>query len=237
MSSSPTIQDEQLIELLLTLKKTTPEQARTILSSTPQIAYALVALMVKMNAVDVQVLHNTVAAFSANAQGSATPAPAAAPTARPVSVPPVMQQPPSAIPSHLSQQSRTSTPPSHPPTPSNASQPPPQQGYGPPGRVPGPQQPPQQQYTRDPRQHPNNPYQQQHQQPQAYNGYGGTPQAPTVQAQQAGGALPENLAALPDEQKAMIARIIAMTPEQINMLPQAERASIVQLRATLGLPS
>ena len=37
-------------------QKTTPQQARSILTSTPQIAYALVALMVKMNAVDVQVL-------------------------------------------------------------------------------------------------------------------------------------------------------------------------------------
>lgn len=37
-------------------QKTTPQQARSILASTPQIAYALVALMVKMNAIDVQVL-------------------------------------------------------------------------------------------------------------------------------------------------------------------------------------
>jgi hypothetical protein len=37
-------------------QKTTPQQARSILTSTPQIAYALVALMVKMNAIDVQVL-------------------------------------------------------------------------------------------------------------------------------------------------------------------------------------
>lgn len=37
-------------------QKTTPQQARSILTSTPQIAYALVGLMVKMNAIDVQVL-------------------------------------------------------------------------------------------------------------------------------------------------------------------------------------
>jgi cleavage stimulation factor subunit 2 len=45
------------------------------------------------------------------------------------------------------------------------------------------------------------------------------------------------LAAIPDEQKAMIMRVLAMTPEQIARLPPTERASIVQLRATLGMPS
>ncbi|KAI6124298.1 hypothetical protein EV401DRAFT_1943561, partial [Pisolithus croceorrhizus] len=49
-------QEEQLIELMLTLKNTTPDQARSILASTPQIAYALITLIIKMNAVDVQVL-------------------------------------------------------------------------------------------------------------------------------------------------------------------------------------
>ena len=37
-------------------QRTPPEQTRSILASQPQIAYALIALMVKINAVDVQVL-------------------------------------------------------------------------------------------------------------------------------------------------------------------------------------
>jgi len=68
--------------------------------------------------------------------------------------------------------------------------------------------------------------------------------------------LPETLASIPDDQKAMIMRVISMTPEQIALLPPQERASIIQLvrisniqcasmlmlilvsqRATLGLPS
>lgn len=54
--------------------------------------------------------------------------------------------------------------------------------------------------------------------------------------QQSRPELPDALASLPEEQKAMIIRVIAMTPEQVNMLPPAERAGVVQLRTTLGLP-
>lgn len=49
--------------------------------------------------------------------------------------------------------------------------------------------------------------------------------------------LPDALASLPEEQKAMIMRVISMTPEQINMLPPAERAGVIQLRTSLGLLS
>lgn len=45
----------------------------------------------------------------------------------------------------------------------------------------------------------------------------------------AGGGLPEMLASIPDDQKAMIMRVISMTPEEIGQLPLQERASIVQL--------
>jgi cleavage stimulation factor subunit 2 len=38
------------------LQRTTPDQARTVLTGQPQISYALIALMVKMNAVNVDVL-------------------------------------------------------------------------------------------------------------------------------------------------------------------------------------
>lgn len=45
----------------------------------------------------------------------------------------------------------------------------------------------------------------------------------------AGGGLTETLASIPEDQKAMIMRVISMTPEQIGQLPPQERASIVQL--------
>lgn len=46
---------EQLIELMLQLKKTTPAAAKQILNSQPQIAYALITLMVSMNAINLEV--------------------------------------------------------------------------------------------------------------------------------------------------------------------------------------
>ena len=68
--------EDQLIELLLQLKvsvyvpaplwclrgvyevvqKTTPDQARAILNAQPQISYALIGLMIKMNVIDVELL-------------------------------------------------------------------------------------------------------------------------------------------------------------------------------------
>lgn len=46
---------EQLIELMLQLKKTTPAAAKQILNNQPQIAYALITLMVSMNAISFEV--------------------------------------------------------------------------------------------------------------------------------------------------------------------------------------
>ena len=74
--STQTLQEDQLIELLLQLKvcyvhqlwsthmpegfimaqKTTPEQAKAILNAQPQIAYALMSVMVNLNAVNVEVI-------------------------------------------------------------------------------------------------------------------------------------------------------------------------------------
>jgi cleavage stimulation factor subunit 2 len=47
-----------------------------------------------------------------------------------------------------------------------------------------------------------------------------------------GGGISETLAAIPDDQKAMIMRVISMTPEQMALLPPQERASILQLVRT-----
>jgi cleavage stimulation factor subunit 2 len=72
MSSTIQLPEEQLIELLLELKasnallflgivraqrsqRTTPDQAKAILNSQPQIAYALVSLMVKIGIIDIPI--------------------------------------------------------------------------------------------------------------------------------------------------------------------------------------
>jgi cleavage stimulation factor subunit 2 len=72
MSSTIQLPEDQLIELLLELKasssllplgipgaqrsqRTTPDQAKAILNSQPQIAYALVALMVKIGIIDIPI--------------------------------------------------------------------------------------------------------------------------------------------------------------------------------------
>lgn len=77
--------------------------------------------------------------------------------------------------------------------------------------------------------------QQPHNQP-SYSGYGG--QQAYVQPQSAPAQPLDILAAIPDEQKAMIMHVIQMTPEQINALGPTERASVLQLRASLlGQPA
>ncbi|KAJ3901405.1 hypothetical protein F5879DRAFT_968334 [Lentinula edodes] len=96
---------EQLIELMLQLKKTTPAAAKQILNSQPQIAYALMTLMVFMNAVNFEVFQKTLAEFS---QGASQPQPQANPQPPPPQTyhrptPPIYSQPPtSAYPSYAS---------------------------------------------------------------------------------------------------------------------------------------
>jgi len=88
--------EEQLIDLLLQLRKTTPEQARAILSTQPQIGHSLLALMFKMNAINPAVLQQTFSAYQA-----------------PVPVPPTapsIAQPISAIPPYLNPHSARSAP-------------------------------------------------------------------------------------------------------------------------------
>ncbi|KAH8111871.1 hypothetical protein DFH11DRAFT_1690140 [Phellopilus nigrolimitatus] len=59
--------EEQLLELLTQLQKTTPDQARAILNAQPQIGYALVPLMVKLGIVNLEVLQNGYAGQYAHA--------------------------------------------------------------------------------------------------------------------------------------------------------------------------
>ncbi|PCH34144.1 hypothetical protein WOLCODRAFT_160637 [Wolfiporia cocos MD-104 SS10] len=211
--STPALQEDQLLELLLQLKKTTPEQARTILNSQPQIAYALMAVMVNVNAVNVEVIQKTLAAYGAlPGAASASQAPPAAPP-----------QPPSAIPPHLAH-----APPHRGHTPTYPSQPPPPSYPQPTYSTPTPTQPP-----------PMNPYGAPPgaQQIPGLGGvmYPGQQQPP--QQPQGMPALPPALAGIPDEQKELILRVVTMPREQVYQLPYAERENIIKLRATLGLPT
>ncbi|KAJ6544169.1 hypothetical protein B0H19DRAFT_1169816 [Mycena capillaripes] len=191
------IATDQLIELLLQLKKTTPAAARQILNDRPQIAYALIALMVSMNAINFDVFQKTLSDYgAANAQpAQAPPVPAPVPL--------------SAVPPHLQSSSqphsRTNTPPTHLPY---QNQPQGAYGYPPAGRGPA---------------------------PGGYNGgfnpsYGTPPPRPAA-------AIPDALAAIPEDQRQMIMGVLSLTPEQINQLAPADRANIIQLRATLGVPT
>ncbi|KAJ6473267.1 hypothetical protein C8R45DRAFT_1103829 [Mycena sanguinolenta] len=185
---------EQLLELLLTLKKTTPAAARQILNDRPPIAYALIALMVSMNAINFDVFQKILSEYgAANAQAVQAPAPAPAPLS---AVPPHLQ--PTSQPN-----SRTNTPPTQVPY----------------------QNQPQGAYAYPPAN-------------RGYNGgYSSTP--PTgynTPPPRPAPAVPDPLAAFPEDQRQMIMGVLAMTPEQINNLPPSDRASIMQLRATLGFP-
>ncbi|KAJ7031130.1 hypothetical protein C8F04DRAFT_1211564 [Mycena alexandri] len=198
---------EQLLELLLQLKKTTPEAARRILNDRPPIAYALITLMVSMNAINFDVFQKTLSEFgAANAPPQAqAPVPAPAPL--------------SAVPPHLQASSqpnsRTNTPPMQSPYHN-----PPQGAYGYPPAQPLPNPP----YSRGPP-------------AGYSGGFSSTPPPnygtpPPLPAP----AVADPLAAFPEEQRQMIMGVLAMTPEQINNLPPSDRANIMQLRATLGFP-
>ncbi|EMD42181.1 hypothetical protein CERSUDRAFT_110724 [Gelatoporia subvermispora B] len=206
--SAQAMQEDQLLDLLLQLKKTTPDQARMILNAQPQIAYALMAVMVNVNVVNMDVVQKILASYSTVPSSSTQPPPAS------ISAPAPAVAPAPAIPPHLSHQpphrSVTPTYPSQPqhtgyPGPAYAQhQPGPQNPYGapPPPNAPGPS-------------------------------YG--MQAPPPAALPA--SLPPALVNIPDDQKALIMRVISMTREEIYQLPYNERDNIIKLRATLGLPT
>ncbi|KAK7053832.1 hypothetical protein R3P38DRAFT_2852410 [Favolaschia claudopus] len=201
---------EQLLELLLTLKQTTPAAARQILNDRPPIAYALITLMVSMNAINFNVFQKTLSDYGAATAAAAGPPPLSA--AAPV---PTF----SAIPPHLQvssqPNSRTNTPPMQPqpqPPPYNMNLPPPA-AYGyPPAR--GPPMAP-------------------HNNGTPPVGYGTPPPRPGPGPGAA--ALTEALARFPEDQRQTIMSVLAMPQDQIDRMPPAERAGIMQLRASLGL--
>ncbi|KAL1951260.1 hypothetical protein VTO73DRAFT_409 [Trametes versicolor] len=227
--SAQAMAEDQLLELLLTLKRTTANEARTILNSQPQIAYALMAVMADVGAVKMEVVQETIAKYGA-LPGAATPAPAA---------PPPVPQPAPAIPPHMQSQGppRGGTP-TYPPYgapqgyPSQPTSYPGGHGYGTPPPGPGyglgahAQQPPLHAAHAPPHMQPP-----QHMQPPHMHG------APPPAAPSSAARLPDAFAGLPEEQKAVILRVMQMSREEVYAMPPSERENIIKLRATLGMPT
>ncbi|KAJ3574358.1 hypothetical protein NP233_g1825 [Leucocoprinus birnbaumii] len=221
---------EQLLELMIQLKKTTPKAARDILSSQPAIALVLAFSLLSTGP---DLTQKTLAQYhESNARSQPTPS---APSVPPVatSTPPI-----SALPPHLQTQYRTSTPPTNTPTPPvTAHGYPSQQGYAPPpqgypqagGSTPGYLS-----YGGQPQAQPSYPsYPQQPVPPPTYGAP--PPAAAPPRPQAASGVRPEMLAAFPEDQKALIMHVLSMTPEQLNSLPPEQRSTYMQIRATLGV--
>ncbi|RXW13455.1 hypothetical protein EST38_g12399 [Candolleomyces aberdarensis] len=245
----------QLLELLMTLKQTTPAAAKGILNAQPAIGYALISLMVSMNVIKLDVFQKTLAEYQANAAkatvapvptlGQPAPAPYLAPphlaaasshssshssTPAPIpAIPPHLQ--PSS--SHYANHYRTATPPHSTPTPPIMGGPPPAQppyGYPPPVNN-GYGVPPPAAYP--PPGPPGPPASSYH----GYPGYPPPPAAPPPAPAAIPPGLAETLAAIPEDQKQLVITVISMTPEQILALPPQERATYVQIRATFGIPT
>ncbi|KAH9897959.1 hypothetical protein C8Q73DRAFT_683164 [Cubamyces lactineus] len=223
------VAEEQLLELLLTLKRTTPNEARTILNNQPQIAYALMAVMADIGAVKMDVVQDTLAKYGALPGASAPSAPAAIPAAAPM----IPQQPPSAIPPHIQSQ----IPPPRGGTPNYGAPPPfpphaptgypgPSYGTPPPGQAPG--------YAAAPShvQQPPPPHMPPHAQPpphlrmQPPHVQGPPPPAPVPPT---GPRLPDAFAALPEEQRVVIMRVMQMSREEIYAMPPNERENVIKL--------
>ncbi|KAH9837284.1 uncharacterized protein C8Q71DRAFT_757575 [Rhodofomes roseus] len=220
--SAQSLQEDQLLELLLQLKKTTPEEARAILHSQPQIAYALMAVLVNINAVNAEVVQNTMTAYSAQSGTAPAPAPAPAPgpSAPPMpAIPPHLAQPPprGGTPTYPPQRGATPTYPPHQPAgyPPSYSTPPPQHGFG--GPLPASQIPGLGAYPPQPAPAPV------------------PPPAASKSAQSAASILAAALQKVPDEQKPLVMQIISMTREEIFAMPPTERDNVIKLRSTLGL--
>ncbi|KAK7686604.1 hypothetical protein QCA50_010204 [Cerrena zonata] len=206
--SVPVVQENQLLELLLQLKRTTPEQARAILNAQPQIAYALIAMMVNINAIDVEVVQRTLSSYGA---APAVAAPVASTSQIPVA-------PAAAIPPHLANHgSRGGTPPfpPHNNTPPRQSTPTypnyPQQGYpqAPQNHFGGPPTGPSQPVYGAPI-------------PNRSASYGNIPSAPPA----APPAWQAALALIPEDQRPLLTRVANMTPQEIHTLPPNERKQL-----------
>ncbi|KAK7473155.1 hypothetical protein VKT23_001255 [Stygiomarasmius scandens] len=188
---------------------THPDQARALLVAHPQLSYALFQALLLNRVVDESILQRMLAAT-----GARTQPPLAAPSPAPgMSQPPFQPQPTQAYPTPFSQ----GPPGQYPPAPPYGGMPPPgamfphaaaYYGRPPmPGMVPTP--------------------------PPPSAGLQGSPPSTPVQATGPGAptAGQDASAAISDSQRQMLMQVLAMTPEQIQALPEADQAAIIQLRA------
>ncbi|KAN0064803.1 hypothetical protein ACQY0O_001860 [Thecaphora frezii] len=197
----------QLLDILAQMKSlttTSPEQARTLLTGHPQLAYALFQALLMMNVVDPAILQRILAA-----SGTVPPAAVAAAAGPPPSAAPMAPGLAYGAPSM-----GTGTPPHHgvpsgpaapigraPPAPYDYSGGPPAT-HTPPGPYGRPMATPSHAAPRPP---------------------GVAPPPPPAAGQNLG-----------EEQRQLLMQVLQLTPDQINALPPDQKASIMQLKAQFG---
>nr|XP_019013206.1 uncharacterized protein I206_01271 [Kwoniella pini CBS 10737]OCF51987.1 hypothetical protein I206_01271 [Kwoniella pini CBS 10737] len=200
-------QMQDVMASMKSLISTNPEQARQLLTSKPQLAYALFQAMLLMNIVDPSVLQRI------------QPLPTTAP---PVPIPTINHAPTPPPNSYSSYPPNNGPPTNYPPYPPSNAPPPAVGGYSrpPPPPTSGGYNPPTQSgYGAPP--------------PQA--GYGAPPPASAPPPPVASGmaSLPPSaqqaLATLPEDQQQMLLQVLQLTPDQINALDATQKASIMQL--------
>jgi len=200
------IRPGQMMDILGAMKSfilDQPDRARTLLTAHPQLAYALFQALLVHQIVDPQILHRMIAATAHNAAASAPP---------PVHQPPPLHThhpvpgaPPPTLPPHLlSQHSQSlyAAPPSS--TTGMYSTPPPPMAYPPAAGAPTGYYPPSHVTAQQP--------------PASSSAAANVPSADRPNA------------AIPEDQRAMLMQMLALSNEQINALPLEQRQAIQQLR-------
>ncbi|EJD44363.1 hypothetical protein AURDEDRAFT_166453 [Auricularia subglabra TFB-10046 SS5] len=211
------LQKDSLVELIVQLKATVhgqPDVARSIMMTHPRLAHAILKTMAELDIVDKDLFQKTVLAY-AQSQAAAQP-PAGMPSAAPAPVPAVAPAYPA--------QPATFLPPAQyaQPAPAPAPTPAPAPALAPIYHGPGPAYQPPSHYP------PPGPAQM----------YEAPPQPAPVPAPASAPAVnPAILAAMTDEQRQAILHIVQMTPEQLALIPPAERATYIELRRQFGIPS
>ncbi|EJD44361.1 hypothetical protein AURDEDRAFT_185035 [Auricularia subglabra TFB-10046 SS5] len=217
------LQKDSLVELIVQLKATVhgqPDVARSIMMTHPRLAHAILKTMAELDIVEKDLFQKTVLPY-AQSQAAVQPPvgkpSAAAPAPVPAVAPAYPTQPATFLPP--AQYTQPAPPPAPTPAPAPALAPmyhgpgpayPPASHYPPPGPAQIYQPPPP---------------------PQA------PAPAPVAAAPAAPAINPAILAAMTDEQRQAILHIVQMTPEQLALIPPAERATYIELRRQFGIPS
>lgn len=219
----------QLLDIMSQIKSlilTSPQSAHSLLSSHPQLTYALFQAMLMMNLVDPAILQRILAGNGAlNPQQQQQPGPPPPMQAQYPGMPPPRPGPPPPL-----QQQQQQQQPAYPPSTSYG---------GIPGMPPSRPPPPQfQGYNNTPPQRPAAPG---YPQP-PYGGVAGTntppqygtpPQPPPSLAAAVPGVGGPNQN-LPDSQRQLLNQVLSLTDAQIAALPADQRESIMMLRRQYG---